>query len=159
MQTTEDSFFLWGPFHLFAFFGNLSWYFCCLLIFFKINFFKKICQRIKKIGSRSRLTFWGSWAGSKLFAKFISRKHMSLMAGKKVKLMLTMIYSFQGWCTEWLRLFQAIAHCIPFQFLCSVHWNADHFCVTSLWTNWVTEKLDNFHFLPGGSARRLLSHK
>ena len=53
--------------------------FCRLLLFSKINLFKKLFQKhfqsVKQFGSRSGLTFCRAWSGSKLFAKIISRQH------------------------------------------------------------------------------------
>ena len=54
--------------------------FCRLLIFFQKHlFFEKLfqeyCQSIKQFGSRSGPTFCRLWSKSKLFAKFISRRH------------------------------------------------------------------------------------
>ena len=64
--------------------GNISWFCCCLLTFFKINFFKKFFhkhyQSVKKFGSRSGPTICWSWSGSKLFAKVISRRQKALRA-------------------------------------------------------------------------------
>ena len=59
--------------------GNFSRFLCRLLIFFKIDFFKKFFQEynqsVKQFGSRSGPTFRRAWSGSKLFAKFIGRRH------------------------------------------------------------------------------------
>ena len=52
--------------------------FCHLLIFSKIVFFFKFLeysQSVKQFGSRSGPMFCQAWSGSKLFAKFISRRH------------------------------------------------------------------------------------
>ena len=58
--------------------GNFACFFCHLWIFLKTNFFKKIFQEyhqsVKQFGSRSGPTFYWAWSGSKLFAKFISRR-------------------------------------------------------------------------------------
>ena len=49
------------------------YFFCCLLIFFKINFFEKFFQEyqlgVKQIGSRSCPTLCRAWSLSNLFAK------------------------------------------------------------------------------------------
>ena len=53
--------------------GNFAFFWCCLLTFFKINFFKKFFQEhyqsVKRFVSRSGPTFCRSRSGSKLFAK------------------------------------------------------------------------------------------
>ena len=59
--------------------GKYFMFFCCLLSFFKINFFEKFFQEyhqcVKKIGSRSGSTFCPAWSWFNLFAKVISRRH------------------------------------------------------------------------------------
>ena len=59
--------------------GKFFMDFCRLLIFFKIDFFKKFFQEyhqsVKQFGSRSGPTFCPAWSGSKLFVKVISRRH------------------------------------------------------------------------------------
>ena len=58
--------------------GNFSRFYCRLLSFFKINFFKKFFQKhyqsVKLYGSRSGPIFCPSWFGSKLFANVINRQ-------------------------------------------------------------------------------------
>ena len=68
-------------FNSFAFLVILHVFFCGLLIFFfKINFFEKYFheyhQSVKQFGPRSGPTLCRAWSGSKLFAKFISRRHL-----------------------------------------------------------------------------------
>ena len=59
--------------------GKSSILFCRLLIFFKINIFKKFFQEyqqsVKQFGPRSGPTCRRAWPASKLFAKVISRRH------------------------------------------------------------------------------------
>ena len=59
--------------------GNFAWFCVACWFFFKINFFEKFFQEYlrsgKQFGSRSGPTFRRAWAGSKLFAKVISRRH------------------------------------------------------------------------------------
>ena len=61
--------------------GNFSCFCCCLLTFFKINFFKKLFQEhfqsVKWFGSRSGPTFCRSRSGSKLLTKIISRRQVA----------------------------------------------------------------------------------
>ena len=67
--------------------GNFACFFVlCGFFFFKLTFFKKTFQEyhqcIKQFGSRSGPTFCRGWSGSKLFAKVISRRKKSPLAGK-----------------------------------------------------------------------------
>ena len=66
--------------------GNFSWFFCRLLIFFKINFLEKFFQEqyksVKQFGSRSGPTLCWSWSGSKLFSKVISRRQVATSMGR-----------------------------------------------------------------------------
>ena len=56
----------------FRYLDNFSCFCCRLIIFFKINLFKKFFQehyqRVRRFGSRSEVTFFWPWSGSKLFA-------------------------------------------------------------------------------------------
>ena len=68
--------------------GNVSCFFCRLLTFFNINYFKKLFQKhfqsVKRFGSRSGPTFCRSWSGSKLFAKVIIRRQKMPLARKEL---------------------------------------------------------------------------
>ena len=85
--------------------GNFSCFFFCLFcffvvygLFFKLTFSKKkkkkkkkktfqeYHQGVKQFGFRSGPTFCRSWSWSKLFAKVISRRQKSPLAGKDVVL-------------------------------------------------------------------------
>ena len=92
--------------------------FCCrLLTFFKINFFKKIFQEhylyqsVKLFGSRSEPTFCPSLSASKQFAKIISRRLKSLLAGKE--LMIISVFQLvvtldQNQCKLKVKLFKTV---------------------------------------------------
>ena len=64
-----------APYSLHA--GKFFIIFCRLLIFFKIDIFKKFFQdyhqSAKQFGPRSGPTFSRAWSGSNLFAEIISR--------------------------------------------------------------------------------------
>ena len=63
--------------------GNFPCFYCRLLTFFEFHFFKNFFQEhyqsVKQFGSRSGtdLTFCQSRSGSKLFAKFISKRQVA----------------------------------------------------------------------------------
>ena len=65
--------------------GNFTCFFCRLLIFFKINFFRKILSGIPSVSNSfgSGLTIWMAWLWSNLLAKIISWRQKSIPAGKK----------------------------------------------------------------------------
>ena len=49
------------------------------------KFFHEHYQSVKQFGSRSGLTFCGSWSGSKLFEKVIRRRQKLTLARKELK--------------------------------------------------------------------------
>ena len=77
-------------------FHALFWH---MLTFFKINFFKKFFQKlhksVKQSETRSRLTFYRSWSGSKVFAR-VSRWQIYVTASQEsVKNRCLMIKQFK----------------------------------------------------------------
>ena len=68
--------------------GDFCIHFLWSVDFFKIDFYKKIFQEyhqsVKQFGLRSGSTFFRARSGSKLFAKVISRRQKSPLAGKEI---------------------------------------------------------------------------
>ena len=64
-------------------------------------FFREHYQSVKQVGSRSGPTFCRSWSGSKLFAKVISRRQNSSLAGKELNNLTLRETVVNECCSNW----------------------------------------------------------